>query len=120
MQLLQKAITSKAPRLARSFRNVFTSEPIVYETKMTLPYSQAHFYNVVSDVEQYSQFVPYMTKSSVFNRKAGQFSATTHIGYSSVEFEYESKVTYKEPSMVLSQSTSDSKVFSELYSLWRI
>ena len=69
-----------------------------------------------------------MTRSTILEKshKNGKFDAETQIGFSAVNFSYISKVTYKEPSYVLSVSgqqaegSVSSKIFSELYSLWEI
>ena len=97
------------------------SPPITYQTSSVLPFSQAHFYSVVSDVDSYSQFIPYMVSSNIFKRTSeSQFEANTEIGFQQVSFEYTSQVTCKPMSEVKSISKSDSYIFKELYSLWVI
>ena len=69
-----------------------------------------------------------MSKSIILKgtQQDGKFDAETTIGFSAVNFSYISKVSYKEPSYVLSMSgeqaegSVSSKIFSELYSLWEI
>ena len=111
-------------------------EPITFETTKILPFSQKNFYDVVRNVNDYQNFVQYMTKSEIFENthkrsvkngvKKGKFDAETTIGFQVVSFAYISKVTYKEPYYVLSVSgkqaegSVSSKIFSELYSLWEI
>ena len=87
-----------------------------------LPFSQVAFYRVVSDVSEYQQFVPYMAKSYILPEtvKDGKFEAITQIGFDQLKFEYKSKVSYTEPSRVLSVSSTESKIFEELHSLWQI
>ena len=91
---------------------------------------------MVRNVNDYQNFVQYMTKSEIFENthkrsvkngvKKGKFDAETTIGFQVVSFAYISKVTYKEPYYVLSVSgkqaegSVSSKIFSELYSLWEI
>ena len=85
-----------------------------------------NFYSVIRDVADYQNFVPYMTKSIILEQKENKFDAETTIGFSSVNFSYISKVSFREPSYVLSVSgqqapgSVSSKIFSELYSLWEI
>ena len=43
-------------------------EPIVYETTKELPYSQQNFYEVIRNVNDYQNFVPYMTRSEIFEK----------------------------------------------------
>ena len=63
---------------------------------------------MVANVSDYYNFVPYMTKSEVFEethkistkkgKKKGKFEAETEIGFNAVSFAYVSKVTCVEPS----------------------
>lgn len=52
--------------------------------------------------------------------RQGKFDAETQIGFNAVNFSYVSKVSYKEPSYVLSVSSKETSIFTELYSLWEI
>jgi len=52
-------------------------------------------------------------------KKQGKFEAETQIGFHAVNFAYVSKVTYVEPSQVLSVG-GETAIFNELYSLWEI
>jgi ribosome-associated toxin RatA of RatAB toxin-antitoxin module len=96
-----------------------------------MPFSQKQFYHVVRSVNDYYRFVPYMTRSDIdkethqFNKatKKGSFLATTSIGFDMITFDYTSKVSYKQPCQVVSESNQEisrNRMFNELYSQWDI
>lgn len=79
-----------------------------------MPFDHRDFFSIVKDVDSYKLFVPYMTNSRVVQEShtktkdhgslKGSFDAITDIGFTSVNFSYVSRVTYHEPSSVLSIS----------------
>ena len=71
-------------------------------------------------------FLPWWTNSEIFpesikkfTEKEGEFKGRLTIGYSSVNFSYDSHVTYKDFSTIISVSNGNS-AFDELYSKWNI
>ena len=79
----------------------------------------------MKDVDAYEQFIPWITRSKVFRESLkhveskGNFNAETKIGFSALSFAYTSKVSYEDPSFILSES-SNSRIFESLHSKWRI
>lgn len=80
-----------------------------------MPYSQKNFYRVICEVDDYDQFVPYMTNSYIIKDTVkkqvkngiayGKFDAETTIGFQSlVNFAYISKVSYKEHEYIITRS----------------
>ncbi|PVZ98072.1 hypothetical protein BB558_005935 [Smittium angustum] len=103
------------------------TEPKFYTEKMILPYSQEQLYNVVSDVDNYKNFVPWCIDSSVFletkkeilgqNGKVSQVQAALKIGFKQFSEKYTSTVEMHEHSKVSSTSI-DSLLFKKLISTW--
>lgn len=59
-------IASRMIYVTQPHRSFFgTNEPIEYKTKQVIPYKQEHFYKVAIDVNNYRNFVPYMTSSRI-------------------------------------------------------
>lgn len=97
-----------------------------------VPYAQENFFKVVIDVDDYQQFIPWISYSKVLeNTKreqanhckggvvCGKFDAITKIGFSSLSFQYKSVVSYETPNRVLSIAESTA-VFENMESLWLI
>jgi len=112
------------------FNKVFgKQEPISYKTTKVLPLNQQLLFNVVVDVNEYDQFIPWINESKVHpdtrvenfenGVRMGRFDAETKIGFSSLSFAYMSRVTFEEPYSVLSLA-EDSRIFQGLYSHWKI
>ncbi|KAK7203226.1 dehydrase and lipid transport-domain-containing protein [Myxozyma melibiosi] len=88
----------------------------------TLPYSPSLLYSVVSNVDDYSTFVPYCTSSKItqLDSASGQPSrAMLRVGWQTFEEEFESELTCDEPNSVIAESSKHS-LFKILYTRWRI
>lgn len=60
------------PNHARSFitfPDFTSSQPSTYTEKKVLPYRQQDLYNMVADVNKYSEFLPYCTHSRILASK---------------------------------------------------
>ena len=60
----------------------------------------ADMYEVVANVEDYKEFVPWCTKSTIVARKPGHFKAQLEIGFSPLVERYMSTVTVAKPHLV--------------------
>lgn len=56
-------------------------------------YTPEQLYNVVANVDQYQQFVPWCKKSRVFKGQSGDFQAELEIGCPPIVERYTSEVT---------------------------
>lgn len=72
-------------------------------------YSMDQMYEVVADVAEYNQFVPWCKESSVFQRRPGNFKCNLTVGFPPIQEKYTSIVTLARPHLV--------KVCIELFSL---
>ncbi|KAG2177187.1 hypothetical protein INT43_007844 [Umbelopsis isabellina] len=89
-------------------------------------YSQAQVYDIVSNVTDYHQFIPFCTHSKVFTSrpvKAGTgnqvvMEAELGVGFNMFSEKYTSLVTCDQPSQVKAES-ADATLFKELTTVWR-
>lgn len=103
------------------------SEPNTYHERKILPYSQRQLYEVVADVDSYSKFLPFCTRSRVLtprpSRREGDMTPHTveaelAIGFLAVEESYVSKVTCTPYEKV--EAIGSSQLFKELTTTWRM
>ncbi|KAH8552245.1 dehydrase and lipid transport-domain-containing protein [Umbelopsis sp. PMI_123] len=106
--------------------DIFDSRKVYSERKL-LNYSQAQVYDVVSNVTDYHQFIPFCSHSKVFSTKAVPSPSTPGriimqaelgVGFNLFNEKYMSKVTCDKPSLVKAES-ADATMFKELTTVWR-
>lgn len=104
----------------RHFLSGFAPETSkVYHERRLLGWSPDQLYEVVSQVDQYSNFVPWCAKSTVLTGRAdsGYLEAELEVGFQVFVERYTSKVTLQRPDRVHS-SVADSRLFDHLESTW--
>ena len=74
-------------------------------------------YDVVSDVENYKNFLPFCKKSEVFEKKSEFLKANLVIGFPPLKESYVSNVTMCYPQLVKAECI-DGKLFDHLNTLW--
>ena len=57
-------------------------------------------YEIVSDVEAYTEFVPYCKQSQIVSRRPGHCKAALTVGFPPVQEKYTSIVTMAKPHLV--------------------
>ena len=57
-------------------------------------------YEIVADVEKYTEFVPWCKKSQVYSRKPGSFKCKLEVGFPPLSERYTSCVTIARPNLV--------------------
>jgi ribosome-associated toxin RatA of RatAB toxin-antitoxin module len=77
-------------------------------------------FEIISNIDNYHKFVPYVIKSTHFNpTKTGSSNANLVVGYNTFSETYLSTLKMKSPEYVKSQ-VSRSKIFSSLENVWMI
>lgn len=75
-------------------------------------------YEVVSDVENYKQFVPFCKRSDVSKRTKDYLRGELEIGFPPIVESYTSHVTLDQPRLVMAEC-KDGKLFDHLTTTWK-
>ena len=59
-----------------------------------------HMYDIVAEVDKYTEFVPWCTKSEIYNRRPGFLNCRLAVGFPPIEERYNSAVTLHKPDLV--------------------
>ncbi|KAF8438739.1 hypothetical protein BGX38DRAFT_1070394, partial [Terfezia claveryi] len=88
----------------------------------TLPYTPTALYRIISDIDAYSSFLPYVLDSKVVERHPITSSPTyadLRIGFTPIDETFRSKVTCEEPSVVEADASGNG-IFETLKTRWEI
>lgn len=105
----------------RSFINLaapISTRRMEYAECRTLGYTPEQMYNVVANVDQYQQFVPWCKKSRVMRSQNGDVRAELEIGFPPIVERYTSEVTMV-PNHQVRAVCTDGSLFSHLETIWR-
>lgn len=112
---------SAAVTSSRSFINLAASispRRIEHCQCMTLGYTPEQMYDIVANVDQYSQFVPWCKKSRTMKSRNGEVHAELEIGFPPVLERYVSELTYV-PNHQVRAVCRDGTLFRHLETVWR-
>lgn len=91
-----------------------------YNEKKLIGFSPNQMFDVVSAVEQYSEFVPWCQRSTILRRESPEsLEAELEVGFQAFVERYTSKVTLRSPSLVRSRAER-SALFQHLYFEWEL
>ncbi|CAI4230816.1 unnamed protein product [Auanema sp. JU1783] len=108
------------PVLSSIYNNVrfFNSKEMAYSEKRLIGFSREQMYDVVSNVSEYNQFVPWCRKSIVHHEHSNSQLAELEIGFPPLVESYTSRVIHVRPAVVHSVCV-DHKLFKTLDTTFR-
>ncbi|XP_008471386.3 coenzyme Q-binding protein COQ10 homolog B, mitochondrial [Diaphorina citri] len=104
----------------KSFFNIADtfSKKKEYLGRKLVGYSREQMYEVVSDVENYKNFVPFCKKSVVTYKSEKKIIGSLTIGFPPIVESYTSNVTLDRPKLIKA-NCFDGKLFDHLVTMWR-
>ncbi|XP_034243385.1 coenzyme Q-binding protein COQ10 homolog B, mitochondrial [Thrips palmi] len=99
-------------------RSSFSDKTKEYRGRKLVGFSMDQMYNVVSDVENYKNFVPFCKRSDVTVRKSGFLKGELSIGFPPITESYVSAVTLIRPRLVKAECT-EGHLFDHLTTVWK-
>ena len=97
---------------------VFTRPGSAADRLSARSYSMDQMYDIVSQVEDYTTFVPYCTECAVISRRPSFLKARMAIGFGPVRVSYISSVTLARPHLVKAVCT-EGRMFNHLLTEWK-
>ncbi|GAB0091757.1 Coenzyme Q-binding protein COQ10, mitochondrial [Sergentomyia squamirostris] len=120
---LRNLAKSQPEILLPNSRLFFTFDTIanrrkVYEKKKLVGYTEEQMYSVVSDVENYENFLPWCKKSFVHGRSETLLKGDLVIGFPPLTEKYTSHVTLEKPNYIKAECV-DGRLFNYMLTMWR-
>eukprot|EP00041_Stephanoeca_diplocostata_P009622 m.149530 g.149530 ORF g.149530 m.149530 type:complete len:265 (-) comp17819_c0_seq1:233-1027(-) len=88
-----------------------------FKERRLLGWSRKQMYDLVADIDNYKDFLPWCTESVVLSRDGTGCRAEIEVGFPPVRERYTSLVTFNKPSMIMA-TAEDSELFKELVNKW--
>ncbi|XP_059620552.1 coenzyme Q-binding protein COQ10, mitochondrial isoform X2 [Phlebotomus argentipes] len=90
----------------------------VYEKKKLVGYNEEQMFSVVSDVDNYENFLPWCKKSHVHGRRENFLKGDLIIGFPPLTEKYTSNVSMTKPTYIKAECV-DGRLFSYFLTIWR-
>ncbi|XP_014474159.1 PREDICTED: coenzyme Q-binding protein COQ10, mitochondrial [Dinoponera quadriceps] len=105
------------PSLKRMYKTQASDRTKEYEGRKLVGFSAKKMFYVVSDVENYREFLPFCKKSDITLKTKDSLKANLVIGFPPINESYTSKVTMVYPRLVKAEC-KDGRLFDHLDTLW--
>jgi len=89
-----------------------------YKIKRNLDYSDNKIFDLICDIERYSDFLPWCKKANVYNKINNVFYSDITVGFNLINETFTSKVLVNRPSEVISSAISGP--FKKMSNKWNI
>ena len=81
--------------------------------KKNLNYSPINIYEIVSDIDFYSQFIPGCTSSEIISRKGNEVEAILGLKYLVMSGDFKSRVTLDSKKLTISSQSKFCSIFQQ-------
>ena len=89
-----------------------------YEVRRDLNYSDKKIFDLICDIEKYSEFLPWCKDSNVYDINGNEFYSDITVGFNLISETFTSKVVIDKPLQVVSSATNDP--FKKMINKWNI
>jgi coenzyme Q-binding protein COQ10 len=89
-----------------------------YSERRILGYTMEQMYDIVSDVGNYKDFIPWCINSTIHDVRPNGFKSKMEIGFPPLVEKYNCTIKLVRPNLVHSECT-DGKLFTQLLTVWR-
>ncbi|KAG0168748.1 Coenzyme Q-binding protein COQ10 B, mitochondrial [Apophysomyces sp. BC1034] len=123
-RLPQTQLHSPIALARRSFFSIQGLSQKTHKERKLLSCSQQEAYDIISNVNNYHQFLPFCTRSEVYTSKKIRQDVTVmkaelEVGFGMFQEKYMSEVTLEEPRVVKAVA-ADASVFKQMVTTWTI
>ena len=91
---------------------------VKHSVKKRLNYSNKQMFDLISDVGQYPDFLPWCISTNIYNQSSNIFYSDMEIGFKLIKESFTSKVTMVESKKVYSEAISGP--FKKMNNIWEI
>ncbi|RIA88412.1 hypothetical protein C1645_826333 [Glomus cerebriforme] len=121
---LTNALKSALKVPQRTFFNGLSFKK-TYNGHKVIGYTQRQLYDVVSNIDEYKNFIPYCTHSIVvktqnINNRNKKLTAILGVGFDGYDETYASEVICERPGFVRAEAAPNESLFKQLSTVWEL